>query len=155
MCSIKGAIERASDRTMVCCPCALCMCVQCLLSELVPIHGVNAYEPSGFARTVGTWKPNHLILHPCPHQLALKLCLRKASCFEVLHCDFGFRFPLLRSWRPRLHRASWLCLLSGRWFRAGRTFQRGLVARDYGGSKYGCSVSSLGYYVLMGSVLSL
>jgi hypothetical protein len=38
------------------------MCVRRLLSELVPIHGVNAYEPSGFARTVGTWKPNQFDL---------------------------------------------------------------------------------------------
>jgi hypothetical protein len=27
--------------------------------------------------------------------------------------------------------------------------------RDYGGSKYGCSVSSMGYYILLESVLSL
>ena len=92
MCSIKGAIERVIGRWYAAhVPCA-CVCGACWAS----LYQYTVWMLMNQADSLGQWVLGsliNLIWRPCPHRLALKLCLRKATCLEVLHCDFGFRFP--------------------------------------------------------------
>jgi len=98
--------------------------VQCPMGELVPIHNVNAYEPSGSASTVSTW----IQRCPLPHPLALKLCLRKAICLT------GARWSWLRCAFELLETRVATCSLVmnafGALVQSWENYQRGLVARD-------------------------